>query len=118
MPPKKSRSSSGSTPRPSVGEVETVRETNLPTPDPKAVQRLIDEAMARAQAKRGIARPSSPRRAWCSMSRLFSARECLYSSWTTSFLTDVMGLFLVTCITVYFTVAGYLFYREVALSGF
>ncbi|KAL7701594.1 hypothetical protein N2W54_004684 [Lotmaria passim] len=41
----------------------------------------------------------------------------LYSKSTTDRLTDLAGTFLVLCISVYFTVGGYLFYRELALSS-
>lgn len=41
----------------------------------------------------------------------------VYSKSTTDRLTDLAGTFLVMCISVYFTVAGYLFYRELALSS-
>jgi hypothetical protein len=97
------------------------------------VQRLIDEAIARAQRNRAanntdamstaaappaaaaanakVARTGGVRAA---ISLLFGSRNCTYSPRTTAVLTDVVGAFLVTCITVYFTVAGYLFYRELA----
>ncbi|KAG5503391.1 hypothetical protein GH5_04464 [Leishmania sp. Ghana 2012 LV757] len=40
----------------------------------------------------------------------------IYSKGTTDRLTDFAGAFLMLCVSVYFTVGGYLFYRELALS--
>lgn len=42
--------------------------------------------------------------------------EVVYSKATTDRLTDMAGTFLVFCFAIYFTVAGYLFYRESVLS--
>ncbi|KPA79779.1 hypothetical protein ABB37_05524 [Leptomonas pyrrhocoris] len=139
MPPRrqsspKSRSrSKSSSPRKSSSarpSAQTVSKSpSLPPPDPAAVQRLIDEAIARAQrnraANRGAAAPDTASvssneqlaRPGClsaARSFLFGSRNCMYSPSTTAALTDVIGAFLVTCITVYFTVSGYLFYRELA----
>jgi hypothetical protein len=41
----------------------------------------------------------------------------LYTKGTTDRLTDLAGTFLVMCISIYFTVGGYLLYRELALSS-
>ncbi|KPI86650.1 hypothetical protein ABL78_4265 [Leptomonas seymouri] len=131
-PKSKSRSTSQS-PRSSArlsGQVES-KSPSLPPPDPAAVQRLIDEAIARAQRNRasnGSAAASATAQApvngqvarscrlRAALSFLIGSRSCVYSPSTTAVLTDVIGAFLVTCITVYFTVAGYLFYRELATS--
>lgn len=51
------------------------------------------------------------------MAKCFGDAEVVYSKKTTDFLTDLAGTFLVFCFAVYFTVAGYLFYREYALNG-
>ncbi|CBZ27815.1 hypothetical protein LMXM_25_2375 [Leishmania mexicana MHOM/GT/2001/U1103] len=40
----------------------------------------------------------------------------IYSKDTTDRLTDLAGALLIMCISVYFTVGGYLFYREIVLS--
>lgn len=42
--------------------------------------------------------------------------EVVYSKATTDMLTDLAGTFMVLCFAVYFTVGGYLFYRETVLS--
>ncbi|KPI86649.1 hypothetical protein ABL78_4264 [Leptomonas seymouri] len=41
----------------------------------------------------------------------------LYSKDATDRLTDLAGTFLVMCISVYFTVGGYLLYRDLALNS-
>ncbi|KPA79783.1 hypothetical protein ABB37_05525 [Leptomonas pyrrhocoris] len=51
------------------------------------------------------------------LTKCFGDAAVLFSKTTTDRLTDLAGTFLVMCITVYFTVAGYLFYRELALSS-
>ncbi|ESL08415.1 hypothetical protein TRSC58_03882 [Trypanosoma rangeli SC58] len=48
--------------------------------------------------------------------KCFGNAEVLYSRSTTDRLTDFSGTFLVACFAVYFTVGGYLLYREAALS--
>lgn len=90
---------------------------------------MIDEAMARAQAMRAgqstaatassAATPAGGS-AYGYRSRLWdyfvAGRDHVYGYTTTNTLTDLIGAFLVACVTVYFTVAGYLLYREIALS--
>ncbi|KAG5502979.1 hypothetical protein JKF63_04752 [Porcisia hertigi] len=39
-----------------------------------------------------------------------------YSTAISNVLTDFAGIFLVLCGSVYFTIGGYLFYRELVLS--
>ncbi|PBJ73886.1 hypothetical protein BCY84_13616 [Trypanosoma cruzi cruzi] len=50
------------------------------------------------------------------LAKCFGNAEVLYSRKTTDRLTDFAGTFLVTFFAIYFTVAGYLLYREAALS--
>lgn len=125
--------------RPSGVVAAPSKSPSLPPPDPAAVQRLIDEAIARAQRNRAAAaaaagngeasaaatsmtrtsqgQPSHPGVVRSALNFLFGSRNCTYSASTTAKVTDLTGAFLVTCITVYFTVAGYLFYRELAIGG-
>lgn len=115
-----------STVKPAVAE-DTASQNSAPRPDPAAVQRLIDEAMSRAAARRALspagraAAAHSPKVSNKGViarvsDRLFPDTARVYSPATTARLTDLIGVFLVTCLTIYFTIAGYLFYREVALN--
>lgn len=49
--------------------------------------------------------------------KCFGNAEVTYTKETTDFLTDLTGIFLVFCFSIYFTVAVYLFYRETVLSS-
>ncbi|KAG5477116.1 hypothetical protein LSCM1_05458 [Leishmania martiniquensis] len=68
-------------------------------------------AMRAAQAK-AAKRPKNV--SW--IAKCVGNAPVVYSKDTTDRLTDLAGAFLVLCISVYFTVGGYLLYRELALS--
>ncbi|CAG9575263.1 hypothetical_protein [Leishmania major strain Friedlin] len=112
-----SQSSRKSSPRPS-GRAPA-KSPSLPPPDPAAVQRLIDEAIARARERRASNDAAAPPTSVSAsshhpVSACFSKR--LFSASASEKMTDMIGAFLVTCITVYFTWAGYAFYREMTVN--
>lgn len=65
--------------------------------------------MPETPQRNGFKRPSLA-------AKLFGDADVVYSRETTSRLTDFAGTFLVGFFAVYFTIAGYLLYREAALS--
>lgn len=95
---------------------------NLPPPDADAVQRLVDSALLRAHETRGTTprhRPAPGPEKKCRFScitKYFGRNAVMYTPKTTSFLTDLVGVFLVVLFAIYFTTAGYLYYRESALT--
>lgn len=142
MPPRKksaSRSATPSTAQTGQKSSHSIRESTaaapLPQPDPAAVQRLIDDAIARAQKNRaangtatagdyerttavggGHSQQRQPNVVSRAIHFVFGARSCVFDHSTTAKLTDLTGTFLVTCICIYFVSMGYLSYREFAIN--
>ncbi|CAJ1009304.1 hypothetical protein Q4I28_004618 [Leishmania naiffi] len=117
----KSRSASQSSrklsPRPSVRAPE--RSPSLPPPDPVAVQRLIDEAIARARERRASYDTTVPPPSVSASSHqpgLARSVIHLFSVSVSEKMTDIVKAFLVTCIIVYFTWVSYAFYRELTIN--
>ncbi|CUG44352.1 transmembrane protein, putative [Bodo saltans] len=90
------------------------------------VQAIIDEALAKARAARGLPitgpltassaaddgeRDSAPERAQIS-GGFFSHNDRVYSRQTTQCLTDLAGFLLLVFMAFYFSVSGYVFYQE------
>ncbi|KAG5477380.1 hypothetical protein LSCM4_04599 [Leishmania orientalis] len=112
-----SQSSQKSSPRPS-GRAPA-KSPSLPPPDPVAVQRLVDEAIARARERRASNDVTAQRTNVSASSHEPVSERCatqLFSAGVSEKMTDIMRAFLVTCITVYFAWAGYAFYRELTTS--
>lgn len=65
------------------------------------------------QCARAHARPTIT----SSLQGFFRDRSVIYSKSTTEKLTDFAGAFLIFCFALYFTIAGYLFYRELSLMA-
>ncbi|KAG5477115.1 hypothetical protein LSCM1_05457 [Leishmania martiniquensis] len=108
-----SKSSRKSSPRPSGRE--PAKSPSLPPPDPAAVQRLVDEAIARARERRASNDVTAQRTSISASSHQPVLERCvthLFSAGVSEKMTDIAKAFLVTCITVYFTWVGYAFYRE------
>lgn len=75
--------------------------------------------MTGAKAERKAAVNARPRNGGSSegtapsfLTKCFGNTEVVYSRETTAFLTDMAGTFMVTCVIVYCTISGYLFYRD------
>ncbi|KAG5502978.1 hypothetical protein JKF63_04751 [Porcisia hertigi] len=95
----------------------TKKSPSLPAPDPAAVQRLIDEALAHARERRASQDTTAPiMKAGASAHQPVPTRRArpFFPASASEKIRDMLGAFLVTCITVYFTWAGYAFYHELS----